>query len=49
VLLVLESERTRRQAASWTMRQVEDAGGRLLGAVLNRRRYRVPGWIYRRI
>jgi len=49
VVLVVESERTRKRSAVWVARQVEDAGGRLLGVVLNRRRFRIPEWIYARL
>jgi protein-tyrosine kinase len=49
VILVLQSERTRKQLALWTVRQIEEAGGRVIGTVLNGCRYRIPGWIYRRL
>jgi hypothetical protein len=47
VVLVVESERTRRQSAMWTAQQIEESGGHLLGVVLSRRRFRIPEWIYR--
>jgi Mrp family chromosome partitioning ATPase len=47
VVLVVQSERTRKHSAEWTVQQVEAAGGRLLGVVMNQRRYRVPAWVYR--
>jgi Mrp family chromosome partitioning ATPase len=49
VVLVVESERTRKRSAIWVAREVEDAGGRLVGVVLNRRRWRIPAWLYARI
>jgi Mrp family chromosome partitioning ATPase len=49
VVLVLESERTRKDGARWAARQIEESGGRLLGTVLNGRRYRLPGWIYNKV
>lgn len=49
VILVVESEKTRRQSASWAKRQIEKTGVPLLGVVLNRRKYRVPDWLYKRI
>lgn len=49
VILVIESEKTRKQAAIWAKTQIETAGGKLLGVVLNKRRHRVPRWLYKRI
>jgi Mrp family chromosome partitioning ATPase len=49
VVLTLDSEHTRMRSAAWIRGQIEESGGRLLGVVLNRRRYRIPRWIYRRI
>lgn len=49
VILVLESERTTRQAASWSKQQIEAAGGIVLGAVLTKRSYRIPRWLYKRL
>ncbi len=49
VILVVESEKTRKQSAFWTKQQIEKAGASLLGVILNRRKYRVPNWLYRRI
>jgi Mrp family chromosome partitioning ATPase len=49
VILVVESERTRRQSALWAKQQIEMTGATLLGVILNRRKYRVPSWLYKRI
>jgi capsular exopolysaccharide synthesis family protein len=49
VILVIEAGITRRQVALRAKRELEDAGGRLLGVVLNRRKYYIPKWIYRRV
>jgi Mrp family chromosome partitioning ATPase len=49
VILVVESEKTRKQSAFWAKRQIEKTGVPLLGVILNRRKYRVPGWLYKRI
>lgn len=48
VILVIESEKTRKQSALFAKKQIETAGGKLLGVVLNRRKYRVPHWLYKR-
>ena len=47
-LLVIEAEGTVRMAAVRTVAMVEDAGGHLLGIILNKRRYAIPDWIYER-
>jgi capsular exopolysaccharide synthesis family protein len=49
VLLVLEAGRTRKQVAIRAKKELEEAGGKLLGVVLNKRRYFIPDWIYRRL
>lgn len=49
VVLVIEAERTRKNTARWAKQQIEDAGGRLLGVVLNKRKQHIPGWLYRRL
>ena len=49
VLMVIESGTTRRQVAQRAIKEVDEAGGKLLGVVLNKRRYYIPGWIYRRL
>jgi protein-tyrosine kinase len=49
VILVVESERTRKRTALWAKRQIEAAGGKLLGVVLNKRKYNIPNWLYKRI
>jgi Mrp family chromosome partitioning ATPase len=49
VVLVVESEQTSKQSALWVSRQMEECGGRLLGVVLARRRFRIPAWIYKRL
>lgn len=49
VVLVLESEGTRVRAAQALLKNVEAHGGRVLGAVLNKRRHRIPQFIYDRL
>jgi hypothetical protein len=49
VILVVESERTRKRTAMWAKEQVEGAGGKLLGVVLNKRKYYIPDWLYKHI
>ncbi len=49
LLLVVEAERTRRQAVARAKGQLQRVGIELSGIVLNKRRKHIPGWIYRRI
>ncbi len=48
-ILMLESGRTRRHVALKAKQEIETAGGKFLGVVLNRRKYYIPNWIYRRL
>jgi capsular exopolysaccharide synthesis family protein len=47
VILVLEAGVTRRQVALKAKKEIEAAGGRLLGVVLNKRKYHIPRWVYK--
>jgi uncharacterized protein involved in exopolysaccharide biosynthesis/Mrp family chromosome partitioning ATPase len=49
VILVLEAEHTRIQAAQRVKNQLERAGVRVLGVVLENRREHIPKWLYRRL
>jgi capsular exopolysaccharide synthesis family protein len=49
VILVLEAGNVRRHVALRAKRALEEAGARLLGVVLNRRKYYIPEWIYNRL
>ncbi len=48
-VLVLEAESTRSEVADEAKRLVEATGARMVGAVLNRRRYHIPEFLYRRL
>jgi capsular exopolysaccharide synthesis family protein len=49
VVLVIEAGKTRSQQALRAKKELEDAGGKLLGVILNKRKYYIPEWIYRRL
>jgi len=49
VVLVIESGKTRHQVALRAKKQIEEAGGQLLGVFLNRKKYYIPDFIYRRL
>lgn len=46
-VMIIEAERTRAPVALECKRLIENSGGRLLGAVMNRRRLYIPDAIYR--
>jgi Mrp family chromosome partitioning ATPase len=48
-LLVVEANRTRVPVVRRAMEEIEAAGGKLQGLVLNKRKHYIPSWIYRRI
>jgi capsular exopolysaccharide synthesis family protein len=49
VVMVVRHGRTRLEVAKRTKEIVERAGGRMLGVVLNRRKFPIPGFLYRRL
>ena len=49
VILVLECARTRWEVAQSAKERLEAAGARVVGAVLNKRRYYIPASLYRKI
>lgn len=49
VVLVVESEKTRWQVAEKIKQRLANQGGNVLGVILNKQRYPIPGFIYNRI
>jgi Mrp family chromosome partitioning ATPase len=49
VVLVVEAERTRTAAVQASQRTIKMHGGNVLGVVLNKRRFHIPNFIYRRL
>lgn len=49
VILVIESGKTRKQVAIRAKQDLEDAGAKVLGVILNRRKHYIPEWIYKRL
>ena len=49
VVLVIESGKIRRQVALRAKKELEDAGAHILGVVLNKRKYHIPEWLYKRL
>jgi capsular exopolysaccharide synthesis family protein len=48
-VLVVEAEKTRWEVAEASRQRIIQGGGNVLGAVLNKRRYPVPDWFYKRM
>jgi len=49
IVIVVEAGQSRRDEILNAQRTIENAGGNFLGFVLNKRRYPVPEWLYRRL
>ena len=49
VALVVEAERSRREVVQRAKKQLVESKATVLGVVINRRRFRIPGWLYRRL
>lgn len=49
VAVVVAAGQTRRDEILNAQRTIENAGGKFLGFVLNKRRYPLPEWLYRRL
>lgn len=49
VVLVVGAGKTRKQVAQRAKKELEASGGRVLGVVINRRKFHIPAWIYGRL
>jgi uncharacterized protein involved in exopolysaccharide biosynthesis len=49
IILVVESERVRRQVAQQAIAKMSRAGIAILGVVINKRKFYVPHWAYKRL
>lgn len=49
VILVVEADKTRKEQVRNAITSMEMAEANVLGCVLNKRRYPIPNWVYRRI
>ena len=49
IIMVILSGKTREQIALKAKEDLEGAGGTILGAILNRRKYYIPEFFYRRL
>ena len=49
VILMVESGKSRREIAKKVKKDLENSGANLLGAVVNKRRFYIPNWLYSRL
>lgn len=49
VVMVVEAEKTRWEVAEASRQRIIEGNGNVLGAVLNKRRYPVPDWFYKKM
>lgn len=49
VMVVVEADGTKREQIQNSQQMIERAEGNLLGFILNKRQYTVPGWLYNKI
>jgi capsular exopolysaccharide synthesis family protein len=49
IVLVVQAEKTRWETVRSAQERLENCGGRVLGVVLNKRRFHIPDWIYKRM
>ncbi len=48
-ILVVHAEQTRRKAAQEAQARLQQAGANVLGAVLNKRQFPIPEFLYKRL
>jgi capsular exopolysaccharide synthesis family protein len=49
IVMVVEAEKTRWEAVQHAKQRIESVKGNILGVVLNKRRFYIPEWLYRRL
>jgi len=49
VILVVEAERVRWEVAKSSKERLENMNANILGAILNKRRFHIPEWLYRKL
>ena len=47
IILVIQAEKTRWQVGQEIRERLENCGGRILGVILNKRRFPIPAWVYK--
>ncbi|MFH0826079.1 MAG: hypothetical protein V2B18_25275, partial [Pseudomonadota bacterium] len=46
-VLIIESNRTRSEVVTYALDKLKSSGAKVLGVVLNKRSYHIPGFVYR--
>ncbi len=49
VVMAIKAGVTSRESVALASKKIESAGGHLIGAVLNRKQFYLPGWLYKRL
>ncbi len=49
VILSLESGKSRKQVAIKAKQQIDESGAKFIGVIMNRRKYYIPRWVYKRL
>jgi protein-tyrosine kinase len=49
IVIVVQAEKTRWEVVRGTRDRLENCGGKVLGIVLNKRRFHIPDWIYKKL
>jgi Mrp family chromosome partitioning ATPase len=49
IVMVVEADKTRRERIKSAQQTIERAKGKMLGYVLNKRKYLVPNWLYQKL
>jgi len=49
VILIIESEKVRREVVMRAKERLEKAGAQIIGVVLNKRKYYIPRWLYKKL
>lgn len=49
VVMVIQAEKTRWEVAQRAKQRIESSNRNIIGVVLNKRRFHIPGWLYRRL
>jgi protein-tyrosine kinase len=49
VVLVIEAEKSRRSVVKNVVKRISNSGGKVLGVVLNKRKYRIPDYLFKHL
>jgi len=49
IILVIEAEKTRWEVVQGGIQKLENVGGKVFGTILNKKRYHIPNFVYKRL